>query len=41
MHIPLLKKHIDTITEFVMVLPVIMDIILILMETVMVPIGFY
>ncbi len=37
----MLKKTIETIIEFVMVLLVIMVIRLVLMETVMVPVGLY
>ncbi len=37
----LLKETIKTITEFVMVLLVIMGIVLVLLETVMVPVGLY
>ncbi len=37
----MLKKTIDTITKFVMVLLVIMGLVLVLMETVMDPVGFY
>ncbi len=35
------KKTIDTITKFVMVLLVIMGLVLVLMETVMDPVGLY
>ncbi len=38
---PLLKKTIDTITKLVMVLLVIMGLVLVLMETVMDPVGLY
>ncbi len=37
----MLKKTIDTITEFVMVLLVIMGLVLVLMETVMDPVGLF
>ncbi len=37
----MLKKTIDTITKFVMGLLVIMGLVLVLMETVMDPVGFY
>ncbi len=37
----MLKKTIDTITKSVMVLLVIMGLVLVLMETVMVPVGLY
>jgi len=35
------KKTIDTIKKFVMVLLVIMGLVLVLLETVMDPVGFY
>ncbi len=35
------KKTIDTITKFVMVLLVLMGLVLVLMETVMDPVGLY
>ncbi len=37
----MLKKTIDTITKLVMVLLVIMGLVLVLMETVMDPVGLY